>query len=121
MKKLVLSLFVFFLFSVIAHAQSPQSQETDSSRMGRCPMMGMGMMMPRVVANLPDGSILVQSGQILIKYDQNLNMVKQVTVPADTASMKQLQKMCPGTPPPQGKQQPKNRTLLLLKTTLNSF
>jgi len=108
MKKLVLSLSVVFLFSVAAFTQDPQSQETDSSRMGRCPMMGMGMMMPRVVTNLPDGSILVQSGQILIKYDKNLNVVKQVTVPADTASMKQFQKMCPGVPPSQGKQ-PKNQ------------
>lgn len=108
MKKLVLSLFVVFLFSVTTHAQRPQTQETDSSAMGRCSMMGMGMMMPRVVANLPDGDILVQSGQKLIKYDKDLNLVKQVTVPADTASMRQLQKMCPRTPPAQGKQ-PKKR------------
>ncbi len=104
MKKLTLSLFVIFLFNATIHAQSPQVQESDSSRMGRCHMMGMGMMMPRVVANLPDGSILVQSGQILIKYDQNLNLVKQVTVPSDTVSMKQLQNMCPEFPPEYGKQ-----------------
>ncbi len=110
MKKLVLNVFVVSLLNVAAFSQNPQAQETDSSRMGHCNMMGMGMMMPRVVANLPDGSILVQSGQKLIKYDQNLNLVKQVTVPADTASMKQLQKMCPGTPPPRGKQPNKQGT-----------
>lgn len=108
MKKVVLSLFLVFLFSVAAQSQSPQPQGTDSSTMGRCHMMGMGMMMPRVVANLADGSVLVQSGQKLIKYDQNLNLVKEVTVPADTALMRRCQKMCPRTPPSQGKQ-PKNK------------
>lgn len=110
MKKLKLSLIVIFLFGVTAIAQSPQAQETDTSRLGRCPMMGMGMVMPRIVANLPDGSILVQSGQKLIKYDQNLNLVKEVTVPVDTASMKQFQMMCPRTPPEQDKQPKKQGT-----------
>ncbi len=105
MKKLLLSLFVVCFCSGLVNAQNPKMQETDSTKMGRCPMMmGMGMMMPRVVANLPDGSILVQSGQKLIKYDQNLNLVKQVTVPADSATMNQMQKMCPSHP--SGGQQP---------------
>jgi hypothetical protein len=103
MKKL--KLFVVFLFGVTAFAQDPQTQETDTSRMGRCSMMGMGMLMPRIVTNLPDGSILVQSGQKLIKYDQNLNLVKEVTVPVDTASIKHFQMMCPRTPPEQPKKQ----------------
>lgn len=102
MKKFTISISLIFLLSGFAFAQNPRMHGGDSTKMDGCQMMGMGMgmMLPRVVANLPDGSILVQSGQKIIKYDKDLNLVKQVTVPADTASMQQLRRMCPNPPPP---------------------
>lgn len=100
---------MFLLFGLT----KAQMDRSDSSNTGCGPMMGMGMMMPRVVSTMPDGSVLVISGHKLIKYDQNLNLVKQVTIPVDSASMQQMRKMCPNPPesqkapaPPKG-QKPK--------------
>lgn len=104
MKKYALFLVALFLITGIAFSQQPKMHGADSSKMDGCMMgMGMGMMAPRVVATLPDGSVLVMSGHKLIKYDQNLNLVKQVTVPVDSTAMQQMKKMCPNAP---GGQQP---------------
>jgi hypothetical protein len=64
---------------------SAMAMEHRAMMMG--PGMAMGwMMMPRVVATLPDGSIIVQTGAKLIKYDKDLTMKKDVMVPIDSMS-----------------------------------
>lgn len=81
-------------FSVSAFAQDTTS--TDTTQMHKCPMMGAAMgVMPKVVANLQDGSILVISGFKLFKYDSDLKLIQQVTIPKDTSSMHDMQRMCP--------------------------
>jgi hypothetical protein len=50
-----------------------------------CPMMG-GMMQKSMVAT-SDGGVVVQSGHKLIKYDKNLNVVKEAEVKMDTEGM----------------------------------
>jgi hypothetical protein len=88
-----------FCFSVFASAQQDTTASNDSTQSNKCSMMAgamMGGMMPRVVANLQDGSILVLSGHQLYKYSKDLKLVNQVTIPRDTATMQSMQKMCPG-------------------------
>ncbi len=100
MKKALSILTIILLsFSTFSFAEDTSSTDTTDG-MQKCPMMGMGMMMPRVVANLQDGSILVISGHQLYKYDQNLKLVQQTTIPIDTTIMQSMQRMCPG--PKQG-------------------
>lgn len=44
-------------------------------------MMGMGMMQRDTLIATSDGGIVLQSGPRLIKYDKDLNLVKEVEIP----------------------------------------
>ena len=53
------------------------------------PMGGgmMGAMMGRAMVATEDGGVVVLSGEQLMKFDKNLNLVKKVEVKIDTAAM----------------------------------
>lgn len=89
-----LFIIAIFCLSVFASAQQDTASAGDSTQMPKCPMMGaaMGAMAPKVVANLQDGSIFVLSGYQLYKYDRDLRLVQQTTIPQDTATMQRMQK-----------------------------
>ncbi len=94
------SALVIVIVTLAINSSAQDTTSSDSSyKMHKCPAMGaaMGMMTPRVVANLQDGSILVMSGHQLLKYDSDLKLIQQVTVPVDTSSIQKMQRMCPGT------------------------
>jgi hypothetical protein len=64
--------------------------------MAMCPMHGMmtGSMMEKSVAATGDGGIVVMAGNELIKYDKDLNLVKEVEVKMDMEGMqKKMSKM----------------------------
>ena len=65
--------------------------------MGMCPMMN--SMMGRSVVATNDGGVVVVTGNKLIKYDKDLNVVKEVELKMDMEAMKKnmddMMKMCP--------------------------
>jgi len=69
--------------------------------MAMCPMHGMmmGSMMAKSVAATGDGGIVVMAGNKLIKYDKDLNLVKEVEVKMDMEGMQkkmsQMMEQCP--------------------------
>lgn len=119
--KKILFVFTFILFLGIVASLS-QGQETSGpsrSDSGQAPgggsmhgqgmaghsMMagkhkGMGMMgpmmlnamMPRSMISTEDGKIIVLAGNKLIKYDSDLNLVKEQTIHLDISGMQDLMK-----------------------------
>jgi len=73
--------------------------------MGKMGMMGpmmQGMMQKTVVATT-DGGVIVAAGNKLMKYDKDLNLVKEVEIKIDMAAMKEhMQKMQENCPMMQG-------------------
>ena len=69
----------------------------DGKMMGMCPMMK--SMMGRSVVATNDGGVVVVTGNKLIKYDKDLNVVKEVELKMDMEAMKKnmddMMKMCP--------------------------
>jgi len=117
-KALSLALFACLLsIQSFASAQDAPAQD-DRAGMMRGRMMGkgamhpmmMGMMGARAITTLDDGSIVVLTANKLIKYDADLNLVKEVDIVIDTQGMQQMMQNCPmadgteqeNTPGPQG-------------------
>ena len=93
-----------------AQVQPPAMQRPEMQRpMGKMPM---GMMMPpmhpmraavRQMVASNDGGVIVTTGEKLIKYDKDLKMVKEVTIPQEPQAMEgmpmqppmQMQGKCP--------------------------
>jgi hypothetical protein len=63
------------LCSVIACAQSSDEKQMDKERMGGIMSM-MGVMQKQMVAT-SDGGVIVLTGNKLLKYDKDLNLVKE--------------------------------------------
>ena len=69
--------------------------------MGMCPMHGMmmGSMMAKSMVATGDGGIVVMAGSKLIKYDKDLNLLKEVEVKMDMEGMQkkmsQMMEQCP--------------------------
>ena len=53
-----------------------------------------GMMNPQIVAT-SDGSVIVAAGPRLMKYDKDLNLVKEVEIKIDMQAMMEKMKSCP--------------------------
>jgi hypothetical protein len=78
-----------------------------SDSAGGCPMMGMGMMMPRQVVPV-NGGIVVVMGNKLIKFDEDLEKQKEVTLEVDEEALERMMermrnmrsRMQQMTPPP---------------------
>ena len=68
--------------------------------MGMCPMHGMmGGMMQKTVVPTSDGGVIIMLGNKLMKYDKDLNLVKEVEVKIDYEAMqKNMMKMCENCP-----------------------
>jgi hypothetical protein len=90
-------------FSIV-FAQEPKEQkssEKESMKMCLCPMHKMMMknMMKMEVTATQDGGIVVLMGDKMVKYDKNLNQVKEVVVRIDMehvkAMMHEQMKDCP--------------------------
>lgn len=82
MKKgmLVLAMTVLVAGASLAYAEHEPGD--DHGMMGKgCPMMG-GMMQQSMVAT-SDGGVVIRSGDKLVKYDKNLNVVKEAEVKMD--------------------------------------
>gem|GEM_PF-1857964 len=64
--------------------------------MGMCPMM---KMMERSVVATSDGGVIVLAGNKLVKYDKDLNVLKEVEIKVDMAAMQkdmmEMMKNCP--------------------------
>ncbi|MBL7188991.1 MAG: hypothetical protein ISS70_21905 [Phycisphaerae bacterium] len=69
--------------------------------MAMCPMHGMmmGSMMTKSIAATGDGGVVVMAGNKLIKYDKDLNLVKESEVKMDMEGMQkqmsQMMEQCP--------------------------
>lgn len=93
MKKIVLwAVIASFLFSVAALAEEPQKEEMPGS-----PMPGMGKMCAMMMGKTQmvatdEGGVIVLAGHKLMKYDADLNMVKEVEVKMPFSMM---DKQCP--------------------------
>jgi hypothetical protein len=78
-----------------------QEQMTGKGQMMMCPMhhMMMGAMMSRSVVATEDGGIVVAVCEKLMKFDKDLNLVKEVQMPIDTEAMQkkmtQMMEKCP--------------------------
>ncbi len=73
----------------------PAFAEHEEKGMDKKGMMGHGMMgmMSKAMVASGDGGVIVQSGNKLLKYDKDLNLVKEAEIPMDMGAMKK--EMCP--------------------------
>jgi hypothetical protein len=82
------------------HKGMMMGEGQEKGKMGKCPMMGMmkGMTGKSMVA-ASDGGVIVLSGNKLMKYDKNLNLVKEVEIKIDRAAIQEemmgMMKHCP--------------------------
>ena len=77
--------------------QEAREEQEEHGMMGKCPMCGMmkGMMEKNMLATT-DGGVVILIGNKLMKYDEELNLVKEVEIKIDAASMqKNMMKNCP--------------------------
>ncbi len=120
MKKMsaVLSMGLLVVFCSFAYAQENVGRVADKGmmknsmmegkgmmmqgkKMGMHPMGGMMMpaMMQKSIVATEDGGVIVLVGNKLIKYDKDLNFVKEVEIKIDTEAMKkfmeEMMKNCP--------------------------
>lgn len=78
--------------------QRPMGQMPPGMMMGPMPIMRTTV---RQMVASDDGGVIVSTGDKLIKYDKNLNIVKEVTIPQEPPMMGGMQ------PPEQPKEQKK--------------
>jgi len=87
MKKIIIFLMFLTFVSLLPLSLFAEEQaSTKPPMMGK--MMMMGAMMKKSMDIGPDGSIYVLAGNKLIKYDKDLNLVKQVEVMVGMEGMK---------------------------------
>jgi len=107
-KVLVLALAILLASSVIAFAyehemkqESMMSQGMKAGKMKKTMMYGtlQKMMMAKQMVATKDGGVIVLLGNKLLKYDKNLNLVKETEIKIDFEAMnKMIQRMskeCP--------------------------
>ena len=88
---------------VYVFAQEPNDMPMKPGDMGmmKCPMchMMMGSMMTKSMGVLPDGGVVVMAMGKLIKFDKDMNVVKEVEIPFDAEAMQkkmeQMMQNCP--------------------------
>ena len=114
MKKGILAITAVLIvtFSGLALAQMDKGKEMMGDKgmmgmmggkgmMGMCPMMGgmMSSMMGKSMVGTSDGGVIVLAGNKLVKYDKDLNVVKEVEVKMDMEGMQKnmmdMMKNCP--------------------------
>ena len=82
-------------------AEKPEMKKgmMGGKKMGMMGPMMMKMMTEKTVGATSDGGIVVLAGNHLVKYDKDLNVVKEVDVKVDMDAMKKdmegMMKMCP--------------------------
>jgi len=74
-----------------AMAAKPMEMKKDMKKCMMCPMH-CGMMMKKMMIATSDGGVIVMAGKKLIKYDKDLNLVKEVEIKMD---MEKMMKDCP--------------------------
>jgi len=84
----------------MAKPAEKEGMQGKHEKMGMVGMMGtMGMMMKKEMVATPDGGVIVMAGNKLLKYDKNLDLVKEVEIKMDFEGMKKtMEKMkeeCP--------------------------
>ena len=93
---LMLTLFVSVPAGSFLHAEEEKQMGMMGGMRGKKmmggKMMGMGMMMGKSVVATSDGGIVVVAGNKITKYDQDLNVVKEVDIKMD---MKGMMENCP--------------------------
>jgi hypothetical protein len=78
-----------------------QGVTSEGQMMRMCPMhhMMMGSMMSKTIAPTEDGGVIVLAGDKLIKYDKDLNLVKEVKIEMNMEGMQkkmsQMMEECP--------------------------
>ncbi|GEM_PF-2892849 len=74
----------------------PMMHERGQRMMEGMPMMGgmMGGMMHRQVVALEDGGVVVAMGNMLFKYDEDLEFVKKVELELSDQDMQQMMQRC---------------------------
>ena len=117
MKRTFAILIAAVLFAATGLSSLSSAQEVDDTMgkgkmkgdmMGKGPMMGKGGpmqgmmmkgMMEKSIIATADGGVIVLAGNKLIKYDQDLNIVKEVEIKVDMDAMQkhmtEMMKMCP--------------------------
>ncbi|MCX5782261.1 MAG: hypothetical protein NT145_06115 [Elusimicrobia bacterium] len=67
---------------------------------GMCPMHGMmmGQMMGKSMIASGDGGVIVMMGNKLMKYDKDLNLVKEAEIKVDEEAMQKMMEMCNNCP-----------------------
>ncbi|MFC1508097.1 hypothetical protein ACFL60_00230 [Candidatus Omnitrophota bacterium] len=93
-KLFVIMLAVFIIAcSTVSYAENHEGKE---GKKGNLSMHGMMMekMMPKNIAATADGSVIVLAGNKLLKYDADLNLVKEVEVKMDVEAMMKSMKEC---------------------------
>ncbi len=103
MRKSVLVLLIVALLAIAGSyvAYAAEHRDMDKGKMGMCPMhMNMcGSMMKSQIVATDDGGVIVLVCNKLMKYDKNLNVVKEVELKIDmeekmTKMMEKCQMMC---------------------------
>ncbi len=90
MRKVMAVLLVAGFMGILpAFAEHEEKMEDKKGMMGH----GMMGMMPKTMVVSGDGGVIVQSGNKLLKYDKDLNLVKEAEIPMEMGAMKK--EMCP--------------------------
>lgn len=105
---MVVVLFVGIGLSSLSFAQGMMRDQPamgkgmmKSDMMGKCPMQGVMMkgMMEKTILMTADGGVIVSAGNKLVKYDKDLNVIKEVEIKIDIEAMQQtmrtMMKECP--------------------------
>ena len=94
MKKLILAAAFLFLASGALFAQT-SDEAAKNKQMGAMAMQVLGQFQKQMVGT-PDGGVIILSGNKLLKYDKDLNLVKEVEIGSgveinmDSGSMQQM-------------------------------
>lgn len=102
-KVLLVTLAVFFLMGSLSASYAEEGKgymkhkedkmyKKDKYGMKHCMMMD--KMMPKKMVATPDGGVIVLSGSKLLKYDKDLNLLKEVEIKMDMEGMMKKMKEC---------------------------
>ena len=95
---LIVGAVLFAAVQVVSFADEKMKEpmmEKSGGMMGKKMMGGMMMheMMEKKVIATSDGGIIVVTGNKLLKYDKDLNLVKEVEIKMDNQEMQNMMKM----------------------------